>query len=343
MRSAAASNGPASRGLPLSDYPFWADVPELVDDLGRIREIVVREAESAGGPIGNALSQYVGRPGKMLRPGFVLIGAWAGRRDARGETPDRLIQIAAAVEALHLASLIHDDVIDDADRRRGEPSLHALYGRKQAVLMGDYLLSRCFTMIAEGTSQENAVRLAAATGHLIRGEINQMFDVGSPQLSRRAYLRRIAGKTAMLFTVSLVTGATESKARRREVALLSRVGYNIGIAFQVIDDILDFTARAEALGKPVAADLRAGVYTLPVIEAVRRDERVIEKTVPPPRDEAVLEAAIHEIRRAGGFSRAREAAATYTARARRAIGELADDRQRVALGKVADKLLNREY
>ena len=336
--------GPANeRGLPLSDHPFWSELPQVVPNLERVREIVRGEAASAGGAIGQALEHYVARPGKMLRPGFVLIGSWAGKGGSSREASDRIVQIGAAIETLHLATLIHDDVIDDADRRRGEPSLHALHGRKQAVLMGDYLLSRCFTMIAEGTERENALRLAAATGHLVRGEINQMFDSSAARFSRRAYLRRIAGKTAMLFGLSLVTGASEAKARQREIALLARAGYNLGIAFQMIDDILDFTAESERLGKPVAADLRSGIYTLPVIEAVRRDEEVRDAVVPPPAHPEDVERAVSLIRRAGGVERARAAATVYTVRARGAIGRLAEAAQRRALMSVADKLLGREY
>ncbi|MFW5744306.1 MAG: polyprenyl synthetase family protein [Spirochaetota bacterium] len=318
-------------------------MPELAPDLRRIHELVVDVAASAGGPIGNALSQYVARPGKMLRPGFVLIGSWAGRGRPGRPADDRIVRIAAAIEVLHLATLIHDDVIDDADRRRGEPSLHALYGRKQAVLMGDFLLSRCFSIIAEGTERENALRLAAAVGHLVRGEINQMFEAGGDAFSRRAYLRRIAGKTATLFGLSLVTGASETKTPPAQIAKLARAGYNLGMAFQVIDDILDFTARPDAIGKPVAADLRAGIYTLPVIAAVAREPRIREVVVPPPSDEKSLREAVDAIRTAGGLSAARSSAAAYTSRAHRAIGALGEPRLREALGAVAGKLVDREY
>lgn len=318
-------------------------MPQLAPDLRRIHDLVVDVAASAGGPIGNALSQYVARPGKMLRPGFVLIGSWAGRSDPDRPADDRLIQIAAAIETLHLATLIHDDVIDDADLRRGKPSLHALYGRKQAVLMGDYLLSRCFSMIAEGTERENALRLAAAVGHLVRGEINQMFEAGRDAFSRRAYLRRIAGKTATLFGLSLVTGAAETTAHQAQIARLARAGYNLGMAFQVIDDILDFTARPDAIGKPVASDLREGIYTLPVIVAVSREPQIRELVVPPPADEQRIRLAVEAIRTAGGLGDARSNAAAYTARARRAIGALAEPSLREALGAVAGKLLDRDY
>ena len=191
----AATIGPAgTRGLPFSEHPFWGDIPELIPDLARVRDLVIREAASARGPMGEALARYVGRSGKMLRPGLMLVGAWAGKVDPGSPAVERIVQIAAAIETLHLATLVHDDVIDDADLRRGEPSLHALYGRKHAVLMGDYLLSRCFTMIATGTERENALRLATATGHLVRGEINQMFEAAEAIPS--AVARTCAGSPA---------------------------------------------------------------------------------------------------------------------------------------------------
>ncbi len=335
---------PASaRGSDQESHPIWSGIPELEADLARVRETVLAEAASAGGAMGDALGRYVTRPGKMLRPGFVLIGAWAGQQKAGSSASERTVQIAAAIETLHLATLVHDDVIDDADRRRGEPSLHALHGRKQAVLMGDYLLSRCFSMIGEGTSRENALRIATATGHLVRSEINQMYHPGDERLSRRAYLRRIAGKTAMLFGLSLVTGATENKARSREVVLLGRIGYDVGMSFQIIDDILDFTAHSDALGKPVASDLRSGIYTLPVIEAIAQDPQIRALVVPPPVGAPALEAAVAAVGRAEGIARARARAGAYTARAHREIAKLSDGRQREALTLVTDRLLGREY
>ncbi len=343
MGTAPFTSPASGRGAAQYRHPIWSGIPELEDDLARVRQIAVAEAASAGGAMGDALSGYVGRPGKMLRPGFVLIGAWAGQQEAGAPASERIVRIAAAIETLHLATLIHDDVIDDADRRRGEPSLHAQHGRKHAVLMGDYLLSRCFSMIGEGTSRENALRLARATGHLVRSEINQTCHPDAERFSRRAYLRRIAGKTAMLFGLSLVTGAAENKARPKQIVLLSRTGYCVGMSFQIIDDILDLTSRSHALGKPVASDLRSGVYTLPVIEAVAGDPEVRPLVAPPPAGSAALAAAVDAVERAGGIAGARALARSYTQRAHREILKLADDRQREALGLVAERLLDREY
>ena len=343
-----SSAGPESSGsqpLPDGAAPgdgYWAWHPSLSAELARVHEAVQEQAQTATGSIGHALVQYTARPGKMLRPAFVIIGSWAGTK-SQSRLPEHLIQIAAAVEVLHLSTLVHDDVIDDAPVRRGRPALHTLYGRRQAVLMGDYLLSRCFAMISAGTSRENAERLAAATGHMCRGELQQLDDMTNPSLSQRSYRRRIIQKTALLFTASLVVGASEAKARKADQIALARVGYNVGMAFQIIDDLLDFTADEHTLGKPVASDLRAGLYTLPVIAAVGNRPEIRSLLVPPPRSQHEVDRVMESIRMAGGFSAARATALAYTDRAERALLMLSNNEQRDALTRVTRQLLHRTY
>jgi heptaprenyl diphosphate synthase len=354
------SSSPAhsARGFHISQHSFWAEFPDLHEPLERVRELIGHHAASARGPVGSALQSFVQRPGKMLRPALVIIGSWAGK-DAKGAHDEggskHVLEVATAVETLHLATLIHDDVIDDASRRRGGPTLHTIYGRKHAVLMGDFLLARCFSIIAEGTSRENAQRIATATSHIVQGELSQMKDSVDSSLSKRAYLRRIAAKTAMLFGLSLVTGASENKAPRREIALLSRIGYSLGMAFQIIDDILDFTASEQEIGKPVASDLRAGLLTLPAIAAAENEPTLAEDLLrlgrgevsgasgPSGTREDLVRSLVARIEKARGLTSARERAALYTARARRAAAKLKNERQRAALLTLIEKLLNRNY
>lgn len=352
LNSQPSDSESISRSSVLSDY--WAWQPQMLDSLRKVHEIVVEQAASASGVIGNALLQYTSRPGKMLRPALVIIGSWDGSSPAgnppagssprgNGDRRDHILQIAAAVEILHLSTLIHDDVVDDARMRRGEPALHTLYGRRQAVLMGDYLFSRCFSIISAGTTRENAERLASATGHMCRGELEQLEEMRNPTLSRRAYRRRIIQKTALLFTLSLVVGASEAGAKRPRVADLARVGYNLGMAFQIIDDLLDFTASPSTLGKPTASDLQSGLFTLPVIEAVAAHPEIREAVLTPPRNQDDLKHLIEQIRIAGGFERARAEAKLYTRRAERALGALPDRRQKLVLTELTQRLLDRRY
>jgi len=357
---AEKSSSPAhsARGFHISQHSFWSEFPDLHAPLEQVRQLIGHHAASARGPVGSALQSFVQRPGKMLRPAMVIIGSWAGKegaRDGADTLSKHVLEVATAVETLHLATLIHDDVIDDASRRRGGPTLHTIYGRKHAVLMGDFLLARCFSIIADGTSSENAQRIATATSHIVQGELSQMKDSIDSSLSRRAYLRRIAAKTAMLFGLSLVTGAIENKAPRREIALLSRIGYSLGMAFQIIDDILDYTASEQELGKPVASDLRAGLYTMPAIAAAESDPSLVEDLLRLGRSEALwingssgkredfVQSLVARIEKARGLTGAREIASLYTVRARRAAARLKNERQREALLTLIEKLLNRNY
>ena len=207
------------------------------------------------------------------------------------------------------------------------------------ALMGDYLLSRCFQMIGQSTTRENALGLAAATGHLVRSELDQLDQRDTPRLSRRAYLRRIAGKTAILFALSLTTGAHEAGAKRRVVGVLARAGYAMGMAFQIIDDVLDFTADESRLGKPIGTDLRIGLYTLPVIEAVGREPALVAALA----DEIDVTAMIARVRQAGGIHAARNVAAAYTARAQSAIDLLPAQPVRAGLSMLVRSLLARDH
>jgi heptaprenyl diphosphate synthase len=178
---------------------------------------------------------------------------------------------------------------------------------------------------------------------MCRGELRQIDDALNPTFSRREYRRRIIGKTALLITASLVVGASEAEASRPNLAALARVGYNLGMAFQIIDDLLDFTADSSTLGKPTATDLQSGVYTLPVIEAAAVDPGLAARLRTPPRTPGEVEQALEEIDAAGGFERARAAAREYTARAERALTLLSRRRQRAVLTELTQRLLHRQY
>ena len=186
----------------------------------------------------------------MLRPAFVLLASRFGMPDK-----DRMIRIAAAVEMLHMATLVHDDIIDAAPVRRGVPSLHALRGPRTAVLVGDWLFVSCFSLIADLAGHENARSLAHMVARICGSEISQSADKYVLNTSVRRYLRRIAGKTAALFALAFHVGAAESGCEAPLAGLLRRLGYNLGMGFQIIDDILDFTRDRSETGKPTGNDL----------------------------------------------------------------------------------------
>ncbi len=306
----------------------------LEQDLARVRDLLRREGDSPNRVIREALAETAWN-GKLLRPAFLLLAGHLGTFDTEKHTA-----LAAAVEMLHFGTLVHDDIIDDSPYRRGVPTLHVTNGRHDAVLMGDYLFSRCFSLAARYAKLENARYIAAAVGRICESEI------ADPNVNptRRDYLRKTAGKTAVLFTVSCYVGAEEAGCPPRISNAMRRAGYNIGMGFQIIDDILDFTGTEEELGKPIGNDLRSGIVTLPVILALERKggafrallDRFFAGNVP-------VERIVEEVRAAGGINDARELARVYTRRAEELLSALPDQWARNALLDITRGLLVRRY
>ncbi len=362
---------------------FWSEFPRVYDDLAQVRRVILDAVQSTNTTVAGALTDYVLRPGKMLRPAFVVLAARAqlesGRRRKKYKIPTKFYRIAAAMEMLHIATLIHDDVIDDADTRRGEATLHKSHGVRNAVLMGDILFSRCFSLVVQDTTMENARLIAGGVSRILTGEIAQAETYDLDRLSVRDYLRRIIAKTALLFSACFHVGAAEAGGKEGIVAPLRRAGYNIGMGFQIMDDILDFRSSQSALGKPVGTDLAAGVVTLPVILALRAERShspaaAARRRQEPPRatplrsqiggsivSPGVTTAEVASLRgliadydgntkqamalidHYNGFTKAATWAGYYTNRARREIARLPAGSARSTLEAVTEKLLNRDY
>jgi heptaprenyl diphosphate synthase len=310
---------------------------------------IIRESTASNNPIiSEGLTGLFDSGGKLLRPGLLLIAA------GFGEIQDKHYTLAACLEMLHTATLIHDDVIDESPTRRGQPALHTRYGNQNAVLVGDHLLSRCFLLAAESSSRENALALAKAVALICGMEIEQNSDRYQPNVSLRRYLRRIMGKSAMLFALSCHIGASEALVDLALTARLRRVGYNIGMAFQIIDDILDYTGDPGLVRKPLGKDLLEGIVTLPLICALPRDptgalQRFIRGNFTAGRiagaglDGANFgEAIIGLVQKAGGIETARAYAETYTRRALREIAGLPQCPARDKLDMLTRRLLVRE-
>lgn len=346
--------------------PFWDEFPPIPDDLARVRRILLDNLSDAGPVVSEALTDLALRPGKMLRPAFVVLAARVqaeasrGRRRRPAEIPDRIYRIAAAVEMLHMATLIHDDVIDDADTRRGDPTLNRIHGSRAAVLMGDVLFSRCFSLVSGDATMENARLIASGVSRILTGEIAQAEAYDLERLSIRDYNRRIIAKTALLFALCFHVGASEMEAKPSIAAPLRRAGYDIGMGFQVVDDILDLLSTPDTLGKPVGADLAAGVVTLPVILALR-EERARRPAVAAGRRNgsgsepidlrslveqgigADMGEVVRRVEVLDGFSRAKAAAVRYTDRAVQELRRLPEVPAREILLAATGRLLSRRF
>ena len=319
---------------------FWDDFPATRKRLEAVAAEMALTVRAAGFPLGDELARVVESDGKMLRPGFLLLAAEFGEP---GRT-DRLVPLAASIELLHIASLIHDDILDEAPVRRGVASFHVKTGVKEAVLTGDWLFSQCFRLASNFSSPENARGFAMVIGVICSSEIRQDLDKYRYSKSVRNYLRKIAGKTAALFSLAFTLGAVEGGCNPRTVDRLRRAGYDIGMAFQVIDDILDFESTQGVFRKPVGKDLTEGLCTLPLIHALERDDGRIERLLAtPPFDRATVDLIVGLIRDSGALDASRGSARLYTERALREIDRLPDKRVRATLRRVAERLLVREY
>jgi geranylgeranyl pyrophosphate synthase len=254
-----------------------------------------------------------------------------------------LVRAAAAVELLHMATLVHDDVLDRAPLRRGQPTVFASAGREAATATGDLLFSRAFSELAL-VGDEDAVRvLSGASSALARGELMQRADAWSDAVTPERYLERCQLKTGALFEAACRLGALFGEAGEAAVTALARFGSRIGLAFQIFDDVLDVSGPSERTGKPRGTDLLDGTITLPLILARRRDPELGGLDLRSVVTEAAqAEALSDRIALSGALGEAREAALGYVSEAKAAISglELSDERRR-ALDRVADGVVER--
>jgi len=287
--------------------------------------------------------------------------SWRAAPAFPGGLPQRIYILAAALEILHLATLTHDDVIDDSPERRGQPSARQSVGVQHAVLLGDLLLTLCFSLINETGDAQTGQLLAGMVRLMVRSEFMQAMNrrqlatlLERPSL--RQHNRIIGGKTALLFTLALSCGAAELAADRTSLEKLRRAGYNLGLAFQLDDDRLDFLADRQAFGKPPGQDLRDGQLTLPLISALL-DKRPANRAARRELRELVLR--FHEgdegcfgrlvelVERLGGFAASRRLSANYLAKADGELRSLVDryqSRQTGALlGQLLGFLASRDY
>jgi len=238
--------------------------PDIAPDLEKIGGEIASIASSAYLPLGDAARYLATTPGKRLRPGLLLLSA-----RACGYAGPRCIVAGAVVEVLHAVSLAHDDVIDEADTRRGTPSARALWGNRMAVLLGDHLLAGAFKRLIESGDTNLMLEIANAAREMCRGQIQEIMLAG-PDLTEAQYLEIVSAKTASLFAATCRLAAAAADADEPHRQALDSFGKGLGIAYQIADDVRDLTGTAEEMGKPVARDLAQGQITLPMIYALRQ-------------------------------------------------------------------------
>jgi geranylgeranyl pyrophosphate synthase len=289
------------------------------------------------GPLSEMLGMVLGGGGKLLRPVLALLSGRFGEYNL-----ELLAPLAASVELLHTATLVHDDVIDLADTRRGRPTVNSSFHNSTTVMLGDYLFAHAADQVVK-TDSLRVVQLFAKTLMIMAtGEIRQDMAAYDSRQTIRDYLHRIGGKTASLFSTACEGGAVVSKAPEEWIAALRDYGYNFGMAFQVVDDILDFTGDEAEMGKPVGSDLMHGTLTLPSLLLMERfpANNPVQKYFAKPGKERLAQ-AVEMIRDLGIAEESYEMARDFCKRANEAISVLPDGPDRGTLTELTEYILER--
>ena len=320
--------------MELSDIyaPVSGELDEIKQTLKGIRK--VRYAWLA-----EQLSHVVRGTGKVIRPALTLL---SGKTFPSFEVNrDYLMPMAISVELMHTATLVHDDAIDKSSTRRGQPTMNSIWGDEIAILMGDYLFAKAGEYVAD-TQSPRAIKLFSQTlGIISSGEIGQFRGAFNLAQTRQDYYDRIYGKTGSLFSLSTQTGALLAGASENDIGIMKDYGDNLGIAFQIVDDILDFTSTAEALGKPVGSDLRQGTLTLPAMLVLERypDDNPVRRYF-ETRDDRYTGEAIDLVLNSDIIPAAYATAAEFRDRACRDLKTLPDTACRHSLGDLGEYIIN---
>ncbi len=319
----------------------------LHDDMLACNRAILARMDSPVTLIPQLAAHLIAAGGKRLRPLLTLASAQlCGYPGDAGAGAIRHVNLAACVEFIHTATLLHDDVVDESRLRRGLASANAVFGNKASVLVGDFLFARSFQLMTEDGSLEVMAILSKASATIAEGEVLQMATQNDLSTSMERYLEVIHGKTAALFAAACRVGAVVAGRPERDALALDSYGTNLGMAFQLVDDALDYAADQRLLGKTVGDDFREGKITLPVLAAYgagnEQDRqfwrRVIEDSAQEPDD---LEHALGLIAATDAIGATLRRAADYAERARDALSPFPDSRIRQLLGEVAAYTVSR--
>lgn len=311
----------------------------IADDMQAMDAVIARRL-STEVPLVSQVSQYIiAAGGKRLRPALLLL--MCGALGYRGE---QRFNLAAVVEFIHTATLLHDDVVDESALRRGRATANAAFGNPASVLVGDFLYSRAFQMMVDAGDMRIMQTLAEATNIIAEGEVLQLMNMHDAGLSEEGYLRVIRSKTAKLFEASARLAALLAQAPAEIELACADYGQALGTAFQVIDDVLDYDGDAEEMGKNLGDDLREGKATLPLIIAMQRgtaDEQATIRQAIETGGTAQLAEIVAIVRKTGALQATRDAAAAEAQRAVQALVVLGDNPYSGALLQLASQLLQR--
>lgn len=315
----------------------------VAGDLRAVNELIIERMASPVAMIPQLAGHVVAAGGKRLRPMLTLASARMCGYEGR-----RHIALASCVEFIHTATLLHDDVVDHSELRRGLASANTVFGNKASVLVGDFLFSRAFELMVEDGSLEVLRILSRASSIIAEGEVMQLMTANNTQTDEVAYLDVIRAKTAQLFAAACEIGAVVAERSEQEQAALHSYGMNFGVAFQLVDDVLDYSAKQVSLGKTIGDDFREGKITLPVVLAFLRGDaqerlfwnRTMESLEQVPGD---LDRAIGLMAQHNALADSMALARDYGAQASSALGILPDSYERQLLLDLIDFCIERAH
>jgi octaprenyl-diphosphate synthase len=307
-------------------------------DLVRVEDRLRSVCEVGSPQLSKLLDYTLKNSGKRIRPALVLLSGKFYHYDL-----GCLLPMATAVEVLHTATLVHDDVIDNSLVRRGYPTVNKVWGEDKAILFGDYLLAKSQELVAE-TQNLQVIRLFAQTYMTLSGgELNQAFNAFNLEQTRQQYLQRISAKTASLISLATESGAILSQAPERSVEALKQYGHNLGIAFQIVDDILDFIGTEEEMGKPTGSDLAQGTLTLPAMLLLERypEDNPVRRLFQNEDRQKNIELAMELVRNSSIPQECYAVASDYCAKACQNLSLLPDNACRRSLIQLAEYVVKR--
>lgn len=321
---------------PLEEISQW-----IADDLEKV-DLEFRRHLRSGVPIISAIGEHLLLSGgKRLRPILLLLAARAS-----GYRGDQHISMASLIEFIHTATLLHDDVVDRAELRRGMESANSKWGNEACVLVGDFLFTKCFSLLVENGNQKILQVIARATTLMAEGELEELTKTDDLSLTEEKYFSIIARKTAALFSAATQVGAILGEAPEEMERALAHFGMDLGIAFQLMDDKLDYTSREEEFGKKIGIDLQEGKITLPLISILDRcdgeDLGLIRKAVESdPMTKESFFRVVKIIEKHRGLTYTLEKAKEYVASAKEHLRRFPDSKEREGLFSLSDYVLER--
>lgn len=311
----------------------------IYEDLDKVRENLRSISKIDFSWLSEQLSYVVRSSGKGIRPALTLLSGKFYNYNLQ-----YLLPMAAAVELMHTATLIHDDAIDKSLVRRGKPTINKMWGDETAVLLGDYLFAKAGESVSD-TQNPRVIKLFSQTlATISSGELNQLRGAFRLDQTKQDYFQRVSGKTASLFSLATESGAILSEAPEKSVQALKDYGYNLGISFQIVDDILDFTSTKEELGKPVGSDLTHGTLTLPAMLLLERypEDNPVKQLFENRDNQENVERAIELIRNSSIAEDCYQVASEYCVKANRTLELIHDHASRQALTQLADYIIYRK-